>query len=158
MATTARACASNLSADLFIGLRSPGFGPYSQTISANIVSQNATHAPRTAVIADLDPEPLPGFDVWGTRSIVRQSVNPVPKTPISKAPAPLPANDNQIPANQEVVDFLRVLIPQDDAAADALCRRGERMANAVVIVMATCLVGFPLFFAGLIYAGVGVVP
>ena len=85
-------------------------------------------------------------------------MNPVPKTPISKAPATLPANDNQIPANQDISDFLRELIPQDDAAADALCRRGERMATAVVVVMATCLVGFPLFFAGLIYAGVGVVP
>ncbi|WP_167365293.1 hypothetical protein [Mesorhizobium qingshengii] len=53
---------------------------------------------------------------------------------------------------------MRELIPQDDAAADALCRRGERMATALVVVMATCLVGFPLFFAGLIYAGVGVVP
>ncbi len=83
-------------------------------------------------------------------------MNPVPK--ISKAPAPLPANDNQIPANQDISDFLRELIPQDDAAADALCMRGERMATAVVVVMATCLVAVPLLFAGLVYAGVGVVP
>lgn len=81
-------------------------------------------------------------------------MNPVQKTPVSKAPATRPANDNRSPANQEISDFLRELIPPDDAAVDALCRRGERMANAVLVVMATCLVVVPLLCAGLIYAGV----
>lgn len=85
-------------------------------------------------------------------------MNPVPKTRISRAPASLPVNDNRTPANQQISDFLRELIPQDDAAADALCRRGERTATAVVIVMAACLTVGPLLYAGLIQAGVAFIP
>ena len=83
---------------------------------------------------------------------------PVPKKPTPKGSASLPANDNKTPGGQEVLDFLRVLIPQDDAAADALCRRGERTANVVFVVMCICLVAVPLLFASVFYAGVAVVP
>ena len=83
---------------------------------------------------------------------------PVLKKPTPKGPASVPANDNKTPASQEILDFLRVLIPQDDAAADALCRRGERTANVVFVVMCVCLVAIPLLFASVFYAGVAVVP
>ncbi|WP_421917038.1 hypothetical protein [Mesorhizobium sp.] len=83
---------------------------------------------------------------------------PVPKKPISKGTASPPANDNKTPAGQEISEFLRALIPQDDAAADALCRRGERTANVVVVVMCVCLLAVPLLVAGLFYAGIAAVP
>lgn len=83
---------------------------------------------------------------------------PVPKKPIPRGSASLPANDNETSASQEISDFLRKLIPHDDAATDALCKRGERTANAVVVVMGICLVAVPLLFAGLIYAGFAIVP
>jgi len=85
-------------------------------------------------------------------------VIPVPKKPIPKGSTSLPANDNKSPAGQEILDFLQALIPHDDAAADALCKRGERTANAVVIVMCICLVAIPMLIAGLFYAGIAAAP
>jgi hypothetical protein len=83
---------------------------------------------------------------------------PIPKKPTPKGPASLPANDNKTPAGQEISDFLQALIPHDDAAAEALCRRGERTANVVFVVMCICLVAVPLLFASVFYAGVAAIP
>ncbi|UDL89174.1 hypothetical protein LGH82_29565 [Mesorhizobium sp. PAMC28654] len=101
---------------------------------------------------------IASFRRWAAHSTVRQTLIPVPKKLIPKGPASLPANDNKAPVGQEILDFLRVLIPQDDAAADAICRRGERTAHVVFVVMCICLVAVPLIFAGVFYAGVAVVP
>ncbi|WFP74802.1 hypothetical protein [Mesorhizobium sp. WSM4906] len=69
--------------------------------------------------------------------------------PQLREPESHPANDNHLSALADI--SILQLINDDDDVAD-IARRAERLGNAVVIVMALCLIVAPAIYLTLAYA------
>ncbi|MDG4882974.1 hypothetical protein [Mesorhizobium sp. WSM4884] len=70
--------------------------------------------------------------------------------PQLREPESHPANDNHLSALADT-SILQLINDDDDDVAD-IARRAERLGNAVVIVMALCLIVAPAIYLALAYA------